>query len=155
MLTRKPAIAASLAAAALACAPVAVHATDVPAPHVVPGACTDQSPPTSGYTSRDAKRVKRTHILRGTARDVGCGVDRVDVSVAQKVGKRCRYLTGTSKLSRRSSTCAKPAMWLPAKGTTTWTLSLRLARGKYIVRTRATDFAGNVQPLRSKALRVR
>jgi hypothetical protein len=157
MFTRKPAVAASLAAAALACMPAAVHATDVPAPNVSPGACTDQSPPQSGFTSRAAKQAKRTHVLRGTASDVGCGLDRVDVSVARKVGKRCRYLTGASRISRSASTCGRPAAWLRANGTTRWSFRLpkRLARGTYILRTRATDFAGNVQHLRSKRLHIR
>src|SRR3954452_3521335 len=150
MLIRKPAVAVSLAAAALACAPV-VHATDVPAPNVLPGACTDQSPPTSGYTSRAAKSAKRSHVLRGTASDVGCGVDRVQISMGRRVGKKCNYLARSSKLSRHAASCARPTVWLPTTGTPSWSFRLpkKLARGTYIVRTRATDFAGNVQRVRS------
>src|SRR5215204_474004 len=156
MLVRKPLIAASLTAAALACAPAAVFATDVPAPDIPAGACTDQSPPKSSYTSRDVKRAKRTHVLRGKASDVGCGVDRVEVSFARKVGKKCKYQSGT-RLSSRSATCARPTKWMAAKGTTKWTFKLpkKLARGTYIIRTRATDFAGNVQHVKSKKLHVR
>jgi hypothetical protein len=157
MLTRPLSLfAASLVAAAIVAAP-AQSKTDIPAPNVVPGACTDQSPPTSGYTSKAAKRAKRTHVLKGTARDVGCGVDRVEVSVARKVGKRCKYLTSASRVSRRASSCGRPAAWMMATGTTKWSLKLpkKLARGTYVLRTRATDFAGNVQHLRSKRLRIR
>lgn len=156
MLNRKSLIAASLAAAALACAPAAVFATDVPAPDTPAGACTDQTPPTSGITSKALKKAKRSHVLRGTARDVGCGLDRVEVSFARKVGKKCKYQSGT-KLSSRSATCARPTEWMAAKGTTKWTFKLpkKLARGTYILRTRATDFAGNVQHVKSKKLHVR
>jgi hypothetical protein len=155
MLIRTPLIAASLAAAALACAPGAVFATDVPAPNTPAGACTDQSLPKSSFTSRDVKRAKRTHVLRGKASDVGCGIDRVEVSFARRVGKKCKYQSGT-KLSSRSATCARPAKWMAAKGTSKWTFKLpkKLARGVYIVRIRATDFAGNVQHVKSKKLHI-
>jgi hypothetical protein len=157
MLTRTLSLfAASLAAAALVAAP-AQSRTEIPTPNVVPGACTDLSLPTSGFTSRAAKQAKRTHVLRGTASDIGCGVDRVDVSVARKVGKRCKYLTSSSRFSSRATSCGRPAAWMTATGATTWSFKLpkKLTRGTYVVRTRATDFAGNVQHLRSRRLGIR
>src|SRR4051812_31991496 len=106
-------IVASLAAAAVAAVPAAVHATDVPAPNTPPGKCTDTTRPKSAYTAREVRRAKRTHVLRGSARDSGCGVDRVEVSMARKVGRKCRYLTSSARLSRRSTSCGKVAEWLP------------------------------------------
>jgi hypothetical protein len=160
MLTRCLSLfAASLVATAVAAGP-AQSRTDVPAPNVPAGACTDQTPPTSTYTSKAAKKAKtsRTHKLSGTASDVGCGLDRVEVSVARKTGKKCQYMTNALRLSGRRTSCGKPAHWRLAKGTTKWSLQLlpkKTARGKYVIRTRATDFAGNVQKVKSHSLNVR
>jgi len=156
MLTRSLSIlATSLTLAVVAVA--SAQATDIPAPNVQPGACTDQTPPTSSFTSKAAKRFKRTRVLRGSASDVGCGVDKVEVSLARRVGKRCRFYTRSAKLSRRATSCGRATAFMPAKGTTRWSFKLpgKLARGKYVIRTRATDFAGNVQHARSKRLSVR
>jgi hypothetical protein len=159
MLARKSVVAASLAAVALACAP-AVQATDIPAPNTPAGACTDQVLPFSTFTSAAAKKAKtgRAHKLSGTAGDVGCGLDRVEVSVALRKGKKCRYLASSMKLSRSLTSCGKAANWRLAKGTTKWSLQVlpkKPAKGKYVIRTRATDFAGNVEHARSHSLIIR
>jgi len=148
-------VAALLVGAAVAATPA--YSTDIPAPDVLPGECTDQVAPTSKYTSRAARRAKRTRLLRGTARDVGCGLDRVEISVARKVGKKCRYLARGSKLSRRATSCGQPARWLKVRGTSRWSFrfSKRLPKGKYVIRTRATDFAGNKEHVRSHRLGLR
>src|SRR5215217_2398602 len=157
MLTRSSSlVAAALIAAAVVAVPA--HAlTEIPAPNVPAGECTDQIAPTSKFTSKAARRAKRTRLLRGTARDVGCGLDRVEISVARKVGRKCRYLAGTKKLSRRATSCARPTRWLKVKGTKRWSFrfSRRLPKGTYVIRTRATDFAGNVERLRSHRLGLR
>jgi hypothetical protein len=46
---------------------------------------------------------------------------------------------------------------MPAKGTSSWTLRMpkKLAAGVYVVRTRATDLAGNLQSAKSHNLRLR
>src|SRR4051812_2391996 len=98
MLTRSSLVAATLAAMAIVAAP-AHSQTDIPAPDVQPGQCTDQVRPKSGFTSRAVRRAKRTRVLRGPARDSGCGVDRVEIAVARKVGKRCRCLTSALRLA--------------------------------------------------------
>jgi hypothetical protein len=150
-------IVASLAAATVAVVPAVVHATDVPAPNTPAGKCTDTSRPKSAYTSKAARTAKRTHVLRGSARDTGCGVDRVEISVARRVAKGCRYLHTASRVSSHTTSCGKASMWLPVRGTTKWTFRLpkKLARGKYVIRTRATDFAANVERVRSRALNIR
>src|SRR3954454_5487179 len=156
MLTRSSSLVAAVLAAVIVASP-AQSQTEIPTPNVQPGACQDQVAPTSKYTSRAARRAKRTRLLRGTARDVGCGLDRVEISVARKVGRKCRYLAGRSKLSRRSTSCGRPTRWLKVKGTTHWAFRFpkRLPKGSYVVRTRATDFAGNVEHLRSRRLGLR
>jgi hypothetical protein len=129
--------------------------TDKPAPGAKPGACGDLFPPTSGFTSRAARSARRTHVLRGTASDRGCGLDRVAISVARRVGRRCQNLSGASRLGRKTS-CSKLS-WLAVKGTTRWSFRLpkRLRHGTYIVRTQAFDFGGNAQRPRAKRLVIR
>jgi hypothetical protein len=135
--------------------PGAPAAPGTPGAPSQPGACVDQTAPVSSYTAKQARSAARNHVLRGSASDVGCGVDRVDVSVAKKSGKNCRFLATNHKLAR-SASCAKPR-WLHASGTKNWTLRMpkRLAAGTYTVTTRATDFAGNTQALRSHSLKLR
>jgi hypothetical protein len=148
--------AAFLATPALTAGPAAAQSpTDHPAPGVTPGRCVDQARPTSGFTRLAARRAARRHVLRGTARDLGCGVDRVLIAVARKHGHRCRLLTDRHRLGHRTS-CAKQH-WLPVRGTTRWSFRLpkRLPKGMYVIRTRAIDFAGNVQPSRRHRIRLR
>jgi hypothetical protein len=151
-----PVLAAVLAAGAVTAGPAAAQSpTDNPVPGATPGACTDHTLPTSGFTRRAARRAGRKHVLRGVARDVGCGVDRVSISVARKQGTRCRNLTPKRKLARKSRCSHR--RWLAVQGTTSWSFRLpkRLKKGAYIVRTRAVDFAGNVQHPRKRRLRLR
>jgi hypothetical protein len=93
-------------------------------------------------------------VLRGRAGDVGCGVDRVLISVVRKRHGHCRVLTAKRRLSRRTS-CNR-RRWLPVRGTTRWSFRLprRLPHGAYVVRTRAIDFAGNGQRPRRHRLRL-
>ena len=129
--------------------------TDNPAPGATPGACTDQSAPSSGFTARAGRRAaSRKHLLRGTAGDVGCGLDAVTISVNRKLGSKCRTLKKTGKLARRTS-CSK-RRWLVVKGGAKWSfkLSKKLPAGKYVIRTRAVDFAGNAQSPKRHVIRL-
>jgi nitrogen fixation protein FixH len=149
-------LAACLAAVALTAAPAAAQSpTDNPVPGATPGACADQTRPSSGFTRKAARRASRRHVLRGSARDVGCGVDRVQISVARKLGRKCAQLTRRRRLGR-PVTCSR-RIWLRVKGTTRWSFRLpnRLAAGRYMIRTRAIDFAGNVQRPRRRVLELR
>jgi hypothetical protein len=151
-----PLFATVLAAAALTGGPAAAQSpTDNPVPGATPGACTDHSRPTSAFSRRAARRAGRSRILRGVARDRGCGVDRVRISVARKHGRHCRHLTRKGRLGHRTS-CAH-RRWLPVRGTTRWSFRLprQLRNGTYVVRTRAVDFAGNVQRSHRRRLRLR
>lgn len=155
MSTRSLLPVAVVVAAAFTAGPAAAQTpTDNPVPGVIPGACTDQIRPTSSFTRGAARRAGRHRILRGVASDVGCGLDRVALSVSRKRGGQCRLL-GKGRLGRPMS-CARKH-WLVAKGTTHWSFRLpnRLPHGMYVVRTRAVDFAGNVQRPRTRRLRLR
>ncbi|HKP90753.1 MAG TPA: beta-propeller fold lactonase family protein [Thermoleophilaceae bacterium] len=79
--------------------------------------------------------------IAGTARD-DVGVERVDVSVGKRGGKACLWLTKGGALE--PGDCGRP-VWLRAKGTAKWRLRLRkpLPKGRYVVRSRATDSAGH------------
>ena len=103
--------------------------------------CTDTLPP-----SRVRVRVRR-RVLSGRAADRGCGsVARVELFVARRAGRRCRFLTARGRLSR-VRTCRRP-VYVRAKGTTAWRLTLpRALRGRFSARARAVDAGGRRGPL--------
>jgi hypothetical protein len=150
-----PIAAGAVCAAIMAGPALAQSPTEHPAPGVLPGKCADTSPPASSFTRRAARRAGRMRLVRGVASDVGCGLDRVEVAVSRKRGRRCRNLTPKGKLGRRTS-CAH-RRWLPAAGTTSWSFRLprRLRKGTYAVRTRALDFAGNVGRAHGRRIKLR
>ncbi|MCW3023698.1 MAG: hypothetical protein JWR30_3020 [Conexibacter sp.] len=171
MRTRAPLIlVSSLAALCSATAPAL--ATDTPAPGTGPGPaalqdapsvaaiqtalgrCADQTRPTAGFSAKSATTARRTRVLRGTAADRGCGVAMVTISLARVHGKQCELLTPTGHLARPGG-CAS-ARYLMAAGTGQWRLRLPkgLPHGTYVVKTRAIDFAGNVQAPRTQRLKL-
>jgi hypothetical protein len=116
--------------------------------------CTDATRPHSAITAKAAKTASHTRMLRGTARDTGCGVALVTISVAKKHGKQCRFLKTNGRLGKKS-TCLHQR-WLTAAGTKTWRVPLdRLRRGTYRVRIRAVDFAGNIEHSHGRRLKLR
>jgi hypothetical protein len=145
--------AAAGAAMAIAAGPAA--ATDNPAPGAQPGACVDSVKPTSGFTAKSARGAIDGGLLRGRARDTGCGVNRVAVSLQLKKHGKCRNLGSAKKLGRRTS-CNK-RHWLAASGTSRWSFRVpkKLPKGRYVVRTRAVDFAGNLEGQHGRRLRLR
>jgi hypothetical protein len=156
MSIRKLIPVALLAAGALTAGPASAQSpTDNPVPGAQPGACIDHVSPTSGFTRKAARRAGRHRLLRGVARDVGCGVDRVTISVQRKRGRAIKTLFGKGRLLRKLRRGQQH--WLVVRGTTHWSfrLSKRLPRGTYLVRTRAVDFAGNVEKPRVRRLRIR
>jgi hypothetical protein len=119
--------------------------------------CSDRTAPVASLLKgrKGVKAAKRKLRLRGKAGDFGClattsivgRVAGVQAAISRKAGKkRCRWVTNKrGKLSKRRS-CKKP-VWLKAKGTTKWTLTLKrkLPRGRYGLQVRARDAAGNIQ----------
>jgi hypothetical protein len=77
-------------------------------------------------------------------------------AISRKAGKKCRFVAASGRLTSARK-CSKP-VFLKAKGTTTWSLSVKrkLPRGSYTVLVRARDAAGNLQSTAAKrSLRVR
>jgi hypothetical protein len=99
-------------------------------------------PPSSRIAVLPAKpKASKLKRFIGTARD-DVGVKRVDVAVVAGSGKACRRLTKDGSL--KPGDCKKP-VWLRAKGTAKWRFALKkpLPKGRYVVRSRATDNAGH------------
>ncbi len=120
-------------------------AGEPPAGGVGAGACRDRTRPTS-TVRRGSLRVTRGGVrLRGVARDRGCPsarVQRVEVALARRVGSGCRFVRRDGTFSPRRR-CTRPT-FLPARGTAAWRFASRpLKPGRYVLRIRAVDGAGN------------
>jgi hypothetical protein len=99
--------------------------------------------------------------LRGRTVDLACRgnsrrgrVRAVDVAVAQRVGRRCRWLSRGGRLSRRATSCSRPSFAGRGRlgrlraGKVPWTARVAgrgLPRGAYLVVARATDTGGAVE----------
>ena len=103
-----------------------------------------------------AARARRGRLrVRGRARDTGCGgLRRVEVSIARRAGRRCRFVRRSGRLGARRR--CRNAVWLNARGRSRWRLAVRrgLPPGRYVARSRARDRAGNVERRRRGARRV-
>jgi hypothetical protein len=166
MRTRAPIITAISSAFVLAAASTPALATDTPAAPAAQAApsivslqsvlskCADTTRPTSGFGPKSARSARRTGVLRGSASDTGCGVAMVTVSVARVHGKQCQPVTSKGRLGRVGRCTA--GNFLVAAGTSDWRLPLPkgLPRGTYLIRSRAIDFAGNVQQVRTRRLKL-
>jgi hypothetical protein len=120
-----------------------------------PTTCSDTARPAASFLKgkKGAGAKKRKLTLHGHASDAGCAaqisvagkVARVEVAISRKAGKKCRFVAANGKLGKARG-CSR-AVFLNAKGTTTWSLSLKrkLPRGSYTVLVRARDAAGNLQ----------
>lgn len=99
--------------------------------------------PVSRVTS--ARLTRRSVRLRGAAAGRGCGIARVTVAVGLRRGSACRWLRANGTLSRPRA-CSRP-LYVRAAGRDRWSLRrrARLPRGRYVVRARAVDAAGNAQ----------
>jgi len=116
-------------------------------------ACTDAVRPTSRLltTSRKANRTRGRLTLQGRAADRSCPgrrgrVRRVTVAIGKaSKGGKCRFMNSRGRYSRPRS-CARTT-YIPAKGIESWSLRIprRLTQGRYIVWSRATDVAENIE----------
>lgn len=122
-------------------------------------ACLDRVAPVA---TRPKLRIRRGRLVaRGRASDRGCGaggngsLKRVLVSVARLDGRRCRYVRSNGRLGKLRS-CSRP-LFVRARGLASWSFTprRRLHRGRYVIRVRAIDAAGNTSTTRSAARRVR
>ncbi len=78
----------------------------------------------------------------------------VEVALAKRSGKHCRFVDARGRLGRPAS-CARPR-FLAAKGVTAWSLTLRRPpAGRYEFRVRARDRAGNATTTNPRRLTIR
>ncbi len=129
-----------------------------------PPSCRDRVAPTSRFITsrRTIARPARRLALNGRATDRTCPGQRPRIRrVAISIGRltpngRCFFLTSLGRFTapRRCSN----RLYVTARGTTRWTRRLRrpLRRGRYVIRSRAIDAAGNIerQTRRTNQLRV-
>ena len=108
-------------------------------------ACTGRMAP-SVSARRPVRRAGRV-VVAGRALAASCGgrVAKVEVAVARKVGKRCRFVTPSGVLGAPKACSLRGAPVLMARGTTSWTVRTRrrVPAGRYVAFVRATDAFGN------------
>ena len=96
----------------------------------------DATPPTSEVGNSGCYSTTWTGRIEGIASDTGSGVRLVEISLRNSSGQ---YYDGSFWLPTR--------VWLPATGANQWWYAVTLGQGVYTVQSRATDWAGNVQPV--------
>jgi S-formylglutathione hydrolase FrmB len=119
----------------------------------------DEAPVSIISSGRSVLRRARLTV-RGKATDRGCGdirpVAHVELAVFRRQGGgKCRNLLRSGRLGRRMS-CRRP-LFLSTRGTSRWRFKAkgRLPSGAYVLRSRAVDRAGNVEPRPSASARNR
>ncbi|HVS28953.1 MAG TPA: hypothetical protein VHE14_05340 [Solirubrobacteraceae bacterium] len=156
-------LAAAGGAVALDLGPGPIYVVDGEHPPAAAAACQGSDPPRSSLRRRALRLSRRRLRVDGRAGGGSCagqaagrGIARVDVAVARVSRRRCRFVGARGRLGPPRS-CRRP-LFLAARGTSSWRLALRarLPRGRYSVRSRALDDAGNVErPARANKLRLR
>jgi len=107
------------------------------------------------------RATRRRLSVKGRTVDLACRgnsqrgrVRSVDVAVAKRAGRRCRWLSRSGRLSRRATSCGSPAFVRRGRlgrlraGKVPWTARVAarsLSRGTYVVVARATDTGGAVE----------
>ena len=117
--------------------------------------CRDRARPTLRFGG--LRGARRTIDLRGSAADGGCAgsvpartiarrgaVRSVRLAVSVFVRGGCRFVRADGRLTSTQS-CRRP-LFVTARGTTRWALRVRgtFPSGRYVVRSRVYDRAGNV-----------
>ena len=120
-----------------------------PAPKTRP---TIDRPPDATLTEA-LQRGGRLVSLGGIASD-DHGVAQVEIALVRASGRGCRQMTRTGRFVAAPS-CARPTSFLPATGTTRWSVRLprALPRGIYRISVLVTDSAGQ-QPPRTPSTRL-
>lgn len=134
--------------------------------------CVDRTRPRSSVSKRSVMTRRRIN-LSGRSTDRECSPEgriirtkrplaRVEVSVAIRVAKRCRYLTSSGALTAPRS-CGKP-LYLRAritgfdanKAKSAWRLTtkVKLPRGRYSAAVRAIDRDGNAEQAKRRSNRA-
>ncbi len=124
--------------------------------------CVDVFPPKT-HAARRKIRANRGHIaLRGKVRERNCSSRRararsVEVSIARRSGKLCRFLDARGKLGKPRGCRLRSYLPATAKGRKHWRFKRRWPGkpGLYVISTRATDAAGNIElPRRKNSFRL-
>jgi beta-glucosidase len=116
------------------------------------------SPPRSSITRGGLRATRRRVSLSGRAVDLACRgnaqrgrVRSVEVAIAQRTGKRCRWIGRSGRLGKPGS-CNQPVYrrgrtGRERAGKVPWTARVRakLRRGNYLAVVRATDTGGAVE----------
>jgi DNA-binding beta-propeller fold protein YncE len=95
---------------------------------------------TAKVSRASSKRKLRPTAVVGRARADVLGVRRVEVALALRTARGCRWLT-SPRGELRAGKCDRPR-WFKARGTARWRVTLRnakLRRGRYVVYSRATQ----------------
>jgi hypothetical protein len=115
----------------------------------------------SAHISRTRLRVKGLK-LRGRTSDRKCKgvkgkVKRVNVAVALRTGKKCRFLQKNHKLGSKAFDCNRQRTYQRAAGTTKWSFRVKgaLPKGHYTAFVRATDSVGNTELRNLRRNRIR
>lgn len=113
------------------------------------GPCRPGAGPRTSVNRRKSKIRRSGIVLTGLSRASGCAVvRRVDVSVARRVGRRCRNLGARGRFGH-TRPCRRVA-WIRARGTARWSFRRRvkLLPARYLIRVRARDASGTVERTR-------
>jgi hypothetical protein len=119
------------------------EATFEPEPQSGGGGDVNALPSSTVKRPASPARASRLKSFSGTAADDG-RVAKVEVALVRRAGsKTCTALQRDGRF-KRVDKCSPPARWLRASGTARWSFKLRrrLARGRYVLYSRATDDAG-------------
>jgi PKD repeat protein len=128
------------------------------------GFSADRTAPKLTLSSTRVRDLARG-IVRGVASDPGGAVKSVSVGLARRAGSKCRWWSARlDRPAAKARSCRRPA-WMRAslKRTGTdrysWRLALgkRVAAGRYLLRVRALDAAGNATsgPVSSRGVTLR
>lgn len=116
-----------------------------PPPAADTGPLETDAPVTRITRPRDGARYERgPRWIRGRVRELGSGIDRTELAVRRRRAGRCSSWSHARARFTRGG-CDRPA-WFRVGSTRRWTYRLprRLGPGRYAVRARSLDEAGNV-----------
>ena len=105
----------------------------------------EQGPPVTsvGYPRAGTRYRKGPRVIRGRVEETGSGIDYTELILLRRRGKRCAWW---SDLEARfvAGKCKRPG-WFRAGASPRWSYRLpgRLGFGRYVIRARSIDKAGN------------
>ena len=110
------------------------------------GAVDSRAPSARISGPRNGRRYARgPRLLRGTARDDGSGVSKVELSLRRRAGRRCSQWSGRRERFV-GRTCRKASFFDAGTGPNwSYLLPSRLPAGRYVLDVKAVDRAGNTQ----------